>query len=63
MRVLVRRKLVVSLWELIHMESGAEKSDYQDTGTFTKYNEELEAIGKRYLWRKDENWPRLKNDI
>ena len=42
------------------MESGADNSEEQDTGTVTKELEEPAAKQKRTSWCKEENWPRQK---
>ena len=43
--MIVRAKLVVGYWELIHMESGAELSAPQDIATVRVAEEKLLAEG------------------
>ena len=45
------------------MESGADNSEEQDTGTVTKELEEPAAKQKRTSWCKEENRPRLKKAL
>ena len=62
-KVIVRTKLVLGYWDLIHMESGAEFSAPQDTVTIRVSEERRTAKKQRNNWWTEANWPRINEAL